>query len=358
MKNELAFAVPFSGFTGTSFINCFTSAYLFLEKIEIAGEDEYVCALRETGKCSGCGSCGKTSAAMQERWFFLFDTVCGHSSLRMRFDGAPTEMIKKICAFDLYDGGTDDNIDFLFGYVGYDYRALTDAASFAREIRGSIDAGKPVIARAADGPFSPFRVITGYDGDALLSPSYASAQEPPPPPSLGELDAVYLFGEKTAPRWTFLDGLKRIREVMAYNQRENLWGTYTAKLGLYGPDGLRSADADEKRARMKRLSETMWHTFNAHNFAEVFRGRHIPELRSPALDEVCRLIGGPYYGYTHDLAWALIGLEECADWTKHAAGYFGEMIELTISQIEKNDRAVLEQIGRAIEILEQSNFKS
>ena len=38
-----------------------------------------------------------------------------------------------------------------------------------------------------------------------------------------------------------------------------------------------------------------------------------------------------------DLAWALIGLEQCADWSKHAAGYFGEMVELTLRQIAKND---------------------
>ncbi len=104
---------------------------------------------------------------------------------------------------------------------------------------------------------------------------------------------------------------------------------------------------------MKRVSDTMWHTFNSHNFAEVFRQRSVEELKKPELDDICRKIGGPYYGYTHDLAWALIGLEECADWTKHAAGYFGEMIDLTIRQIQKNDIAVLEEIKRAIQILER-----
>jgi hypothetical protein len=63
-------------------------------------------------------------------------------------------------------------------------------------------------------------------------------------------------------------------------------------------------------------------------------------------------ISGPCYGYTHDLAWALIGLEACADWTQHAVGYFGEMVELTISQIAKNDEIVLGEIKKAIEILE------
>jgi len=61
---KLNFNIPFSGFSGTTFINCFASAYLFLEGI--AGEE-------------------------QENIFMLFDTMCGRSALRCRFDGEPTE---------------------------------------------------------------------------------------------------------------------------------------------------------------------------------------------------------------------------------------------------------------------------
>ena len=140
---------------------------------------------------------------------------------------------------------------------------------------------------------------------------------------------------------------------MEYNINENLWGGYTEKLGLYTADSLGKADIDEKKARMKRVAETMWHTFNSHNFAEVFRNRY-SLLQNPAFDDICAKISGPCYGYTHDLAWALIGLEECADWSRHAAGYFGEMVELTLFQLEKNDRAVLEEVNRAIHILESA----
>ena len=106
---------------------------------------------------------------------------------------------------------------------------------------------------------------------------------------------------------------------------------------------------------MKRVADTMWHTFNCHNFAEVFRQRWYEELRNPAFDDMCRTIGGPCYGYTHDLAWALIGLEECADWSKHAAGYFGEMVELTLSQIAKNDAGALAAIKEIVSVLEGKN---
>ena len=140
---------------------------------------------------------------------------------------------------------------------------------------------------------------------------------------------------------------------MKYNSSENLWDGYMEKMGLYTSDSLSKAGLDEKKARMKRVSDTMWHTFNSHNFAEVFRQRCFEELENPELDDICIKIGGPYYGYTHDLAWALIGLEECADWTKHTAGYFGEMIELTIHQILKHDIVVLEEVKRAIRVLER-----
>ena len=33
--------------------------------------------------------------------------------------------------------------------------------------------------------------------------------------------------------------------------------------------------------------DTMWHTFNCHNFAEVFRYRTIEELKPPMFDDSC-----------------------------------------------------------------------
>jgi len=151
---------------------------------------------------------------------------------------------------------------------------------------------------------------------------------------------------------------------MEYNANENLWGGYTEKIGLYTSDSLNNCNADEKKTRMNRVAETMWHTFNCHNFAEVFRKyrdgsdatvydsiNDMKKLRDPALKELWDKISGPCFGYTHDLAWALIGLDECADWSKFAAGYFGEMIELTLAQIAKNDMVALEAVKRAIEIL-------
>jgi len=196
----------------------------------------------------------------------------------------------------------------------------------------------------------------------MICPDFTNAQRKPEhAPAYDELDALYIIGEKTEPRYTLMDGLKRILYVMEYNQAERLWSGYTEKMGLYTSDSLSHCNADEKKTRMKRVAETMWHTFNCHNFAEVFRKYRddsnasvydsigdMKKLRDPALKELWDKISGPCFGYTHDLAWALIGLDECADWSRHAAGYFGEMVELTLSQIAKNDEEALDAIKEAI----------
>jgi hypothetical protein len=350
MTHELAYNVPFSGFTATDFINCFTSTTMVLEGI--TGNDDYKCKQREGQPCNDCGNCRRSTAGLQEQRFFVFDTMCGRSSLRCRYDGEPTEMQKLIGETEADSCGTDYTVDFLFGFAGYTYDKLTDPDAFKATIIASIDAGRPVIAKVKTGE-GRFRVITGYDGDALISPDYTNAQRRPQgAPSHDELDTLYIIGDKVTPRYTLKDGLERIRQVMEYNLNEKLWDGYMDKMGWYGwhqGDGLGKADLAEKQARMKRVADTMWHTFNSHNFAEVFRRRTIEELQDLAFDDICKQIGGPCYGYTHDLAWALIGLEERADWSTHYACGWGEMVELTLGRIKQNDIAALDAIKRALE---------
>jgi hypothetical protein len=368
MKTELKFNIPFNGFCGTTFINCFTSTYMFLENIAVGNKD-YECTQLAGKPCNSCLNCGKggsTPISVQERYFFLFDTMCGRSSLRCRFDGVPTEMEKLICETDFYDGGTDNNIEFLFGFAGYEYRKLINNFEFKDAVIASTNEGRPVIAKVKTGG-DRFRVIVGYDGDALLCPDFTNAQRKPEgAPAYDEIEALYIIGGKIAPRYMLIDGLKRIRQVMEHNINENLWGGYNEKMGLYTADSLSRAALEEKKARMKRVADTMWHTFNCHNFAEVFRKYRddgdaavydrigdMKKLRDPEFKELWNKISGPCCGYTHDLAWALIGLEECADWSRHASGYFGEMVELTISQIANNDMEAFNVIKKVIEILEK-----
>jgi hypothetical protein len=345
MKHELVFNVPFSGFTTTDFINCFASTYMVLEGL--TGRDDYTCKQREGQSCNGCGNCRRSTAGIQEQLFFVFDTMCGRSSLRCRFDAEPTEMQKLIGEIEADSCGTDHTVDFLFGFAGYAYDKLTAPQSFKAAITASIDAGRPVIAKVKTGE-GRFRVITGYERDALICPDYANAQQKPEgAPAYDELELLFIIGDKVAPRYNLKDGLERIMTVMEFNIGEKLWDDYIGKMGWYQPDGLAKADLAEKQARMKRVADTMWHTFNSHNFAEVFRYRTVTELKDPAFDDICKQIGGPCYGYTHDLSWALIGLEERADWSTHYACGWGEMVELTLERIKQNDIEALTAIKRA-----------
>jgi hypothetical protein len=356
MKKELSFKIPFSGFTTANFINCFTSTYMFLENI--MGDDDYECKKRDGLQCDGCGNCSNSVANLQERNYFLFDTMCGRSSLRCRFDGELTEMQKLIGENDTDGCGTDYTVDFLFGFTGYEYKKLNNENEFKSSIIASIDAGKPVIVKikSDDGRF---RVITGYDGNTLICPDFTGVQKKPQSvPLLNELDILYIIGSIIKPVYTMKDGMERVKKVMEYNINEKLWSSYTEKIGLYTSDSLNNADLQEKKLRMKRIADTMWHTFNCHNFAEVFRHFLCSELRDPVFTEIIKPIGGPgnnFYGYTHDLAWSLIGFEECADWSKFSVGFCGEMIELTLKRIAANDEGVLDVINKILEILNKKN---
>ena len=72
------------------------------------------------------------------------------------------------------------------------------------------------------------------------------------------------------------------------------------------------------------------------------------------IKELCANIGSSCYGYTHDRAWALIGLNECTRdaWDSHYACGWSEMIEMVLTQINKNDIAVLDAIKRIITVIE------
>jgi len=353
MKNTLDFNIPFSGLSGPNFPNCFASAYMFIEKMDLSGLGNHPCKVHPDRQCGGCGSgCGDTPASVQGKYFFLFDTMCGHSSLRHRFDGTPTEMQLLISGTDAYECGTDDTVDFHFGFAGYEYRKLTASAEFIYAIFASINAGKPVIAKVKDDG-ARFRVIIGYDGETLLEPDYTNAQHKPEKPALlDELETLYVFGEKTTPRYTLKHGLERIVKVMEHNlNHEKIWDEYTEKTGWYR-DGMMTLDVEGKKARMNRVAETMWHTFNTHNFAEVFRGRVYEELRDPRFEELCKKIGGPFYGYTHDLCAGLIGLNNQLDWSNDwfAAG-FAEIAQLALYKIKELDTAVLDAIKSMLKMI-------
>lgn len=57
------------------------------------------------------------------------------------------------------------------------------------------------------------------------------------------------------------------------------------------------------------------------------------------------------YGYTHDLAWSIIGLDECINWNDWKSRYYGDMLEVILDKLKENDQEVLNCIREMIQIL-------
>lgn len=343
---SLPFFIPFTSFADLNFINVLSSVLLYLEGITNVPE-VYECQKKITGVCNGCGNCKTSLHEMKEQAYFYLDTMCGRSSLRCHFDATLTEMQQWL---DERNGcGNQETVDFLFGFVGYDYRISADAATFPYEIRTSLENNRPVIARVS-GEHGRFRVIIGMDGDTLLEPNYTPSQNLPIcGVAYDEIQEVYLIGDQIPRKYTERDGLERIRKIMKYNESAGLWDEYQEKMGWWF-GGMENIPPQERKVRMNRTSDTMWHTFNCHNFAEVFRHRSSDALKDPAYDEIQNIIN-PSYGYTHDLAWSLIGWNDIIDWTEPHIGIiigYAEAIQLILWRIQQNDREVLAAVQRTL----------
>lgn len=359
MKNSLDFKVPFlPGWGDFNFFHCFTSAYVFVEKLDISGVVDYPCPPRKgSAPCHGCGNIrkGKCEHAVLNKvspYAFLFETMSGRCSLRCRYDGEPTEMQKFI-------NNIEHTVDFLFGFTGYQYHKSSDNAAFKEEIIASIDAGKPVIAETKSDK-RRFHVITGYDGDTLLSPVddyFYKRERPDGSPVYDELIALYIFGDKIAPRYTLIDGLKNIRKVIEYTATEKFWDEYLEKMGGWddfpSDDGLDKADMEEKRKRMKRMLDTVRYSMNAHCVQKAFQDIHIrhEEMRDPKLSELWEGIKSNSFYMGH-------GIENKIDrinWdTVKPSTFRGISREICegIVKFKEADIAVLDYINQAIEILD------
>ena len=111
MKNELNFQYPFFLYADLNFINCFSSAYLYLRRVDEV--EDYVCAEKQGKSCSRCGNCNANFVT-------LFEAVTGRYVLRERWDGKPTKMQDEISKMEI-----DKLIDFIVGFTGYDYKKVT-----------------------------------------------------------------------------------------------------------------------------------------------------------------------------------------------------------------------------------------
>lgn len=367
---KLDFEIPFSAFEQTNFINCFASVYIYLEGLNDS-RGVTPCAEWETGVCNNCKRCATKPQALQERIYFLFDTISGRSALRNRFDGSPSGSEVLInspvditsCTYSR-GGGSDDNIDFIFGFAGYDYTVVRNPDEYMSAVDSSLKAGRPVIARLK-GMNVDFCVITGVD-DGYILPCFKAAQASPErAPTDNDISALYIPLGRIVPRYDFVDALRRIERIMSRNLDEGLWDGCIEKIGLYQADGLDGKPNEVVESRIKRLCEIMWFTFNCHNFAEVFRSYEssresdaaiygdiggIDRLRGKDYSELIKKISSSY-GYTHDLSWSVIYIADTLNLSHFASHYIGEMLELTLFRLKQNDIDTLECIRELIKLL-------
>jgi len=349
MKNAIAFNIPLDSVAGKGFIECFAPTYMFLEGI---GNGEVKkCQKGPDGKCVRCGNCG--SPDVQAEYFYMFSAMSGQSTTRERFDGELSGSQKWLSGTRALECGTDDMVEFLFGFAGYEYRKHTDCAKFRDEIITSIDAGRPVIARGKEGD-KRFHVIVGYKDNKLLYPRNQSPQGP----QFDRLDTLYIIGGKTEPRFSPVDGLRRIQRVLEMNGEEKLWDGYIETMVRLsdGGDKVTKAEVTEKTARMKRVADTMGYTWQMHSFAEALRKCLEKEPQSPALSDCLKNVDslvGDIMGYT----WGLVHLKGRMDWSDiHFAAEDGilKIIRLSLQALKETDDKLLETIKEAIAILEEA----
>ena len=304
MKKSLDFTFhPSNYLEEMNFIQSFASAYIFLEASENPASIFY--DPDTGGMCFGCGSGGELhhckkdkTAAKRCAFFFLFNTMCGNSALRRRFNGESTEM-QKLTGENNQTCDSEFTVDFLFGYTGYDYRKCSDATLFKGEIVAAIDAGKPVIAKVKSGA-PRFYLINGYDGDELTCPDFPNNHwniGPDVPPAYEDLDVVYIFGDKASRRYTLKDGLLNIRRTMECNIREHVLDSYLTKWGwdsFPSDDGFDKASPEERKARAARLDDTSRYFFNIVSYIGAFMSDPAPHSHylhqeiwvHPAFDEL------------------------------------------------------------------------
>jgi len=277
-----------------------------MEKLDISGITDYPCPPRNNGQpCHGCGNirkgkCDNAALNKVSPYFFMFDTMTGHSSLHHRYDEKPNKMQKLIGDTAGNDScGTRHTADFLFGFTGYKYSKCIDKTLFREKIISSINAGKPVLAEGKPGEKrgGRFHVITGYDGEKLISPVndyFYGRVRPDGAPEFDELVTLYIFGDKTTPKYKLINGLENMQHVIEYNINEKIWDGYLEKMGDRDtfPSSPDKADMDEIKKRMMLMLNIIRYKMNTHLIQKAFQDIHIRhrEMLDPVFSELWKKI--------------------------------------------------------------------
>jgi|GEM_PF-2477631 len=348
-KNEFTkkvlneFKVSFAYINEMTFINCFASLYVYLNKNTFVSD--YQCNVKENKDCADCGNCKDYMRSKQEEYYFWFDTMCGNAAIRPNFAGATENLDNK-----------PETIDFLMKFAGYEYETLT--SGFNQKIKESIDANKPVIARMKGdikGNFGNyFRVLIGYDNNGFIFvENNAVKNNPDHPLTNDDFAEVFIITDIVKPRYTLIDGLKKIESVMEKNLADKIWDECVQQFNYFG-ENPPNDDINDIKNRFNNMSGMSYYNFNCHHFQQAFKPHLVKDSR---LDEICRQIDISTDN-AHKRNWQIISLNEYCDWSKYGdtmrSWGFRMNVVMCLEKLKEYDAEILAEVKKAISILEKN----
>ncbi len=270
MKKEIEFKSPFYQWGGLDFFNCYAAVYMHLQGVS----GDIACSAKE-GK--GCNDCSNCSEVLNN----LFHTIQGQWTTRQSWSGEKTKIQKEFDEdFENSSSASDKLVDFIIGFTGYDYKKIDK--NLNENIVMSINDGNPVIAKLKDDKLpgdlgKGYRIIIGYDADALLEPDYKPAADFTDAIDFDQIECLYVFGEKVSQKYTFIDFLKLVEKAMDSDFAEGIWYDFAKKFDYEG-EKLWEVNSAEIKSRFTRLRNVMgWIPNIGHGLQTAFSDKKILE---------------------------------------------------------------------------------
>ena len=352
MKKELDFKYPFWQWGGLGFYNCYAAVYMYLQGLN---NEAIGCNAKKGNDCNSCSDCS-------EKIVNLFETIAGQTTVRQSYSGEKTKIQNELEAeLGNSSNSSDKLVDFIIGFTGYDYSKVT--GEITESVTSSIDIGKPVLAKLKNDNWAGdaakgYRIITGYDGDVFLGPDYSPAADLLLSPSCDEIKCIYVFGEQTSPKHTFLDLLIFMERVMGSDFSEGIWYDFLHKFDYEG-EKLWEVDVAEIKSRFKRFSDVSgWLSCMSHSLQNAFGDRKLLEdlgANIEKIDDLLKVIGHQTHllhnhGYQANALWDSVNAFQMDDnekWPWDKNGLI-TTASLVLNAIIECDMKILIAVKKAI----------
>ena len=268
MKKELKFKSAFFQWGCLGFYNCYAAVYWYLQGMNT----DIKCDAKKGKGCDNCGNCSESLNC-------LFETIGGQWTSRQSWSGEKTKLQKEIDNnFGNQSNASDNLVNFIIGFTGFDYKKTDE--NFKENVIASIDAGRPVIAKIKKDTLPTdlakgYRIIIGYDEDALIEPDYKPAADLKSSVAYGEIECLYIFGEKILQKYTFLDLLKVIEKAMDSDFTEGIWFDFLYNFD-FEDEKLWEIDDFEIKIRFERLRDISgWIPNQGHGLQTAFGDKNL-----------------------------------------------------------------------------------